>query len=143
MTNDPVQFLREMLEDDRDLARAAQGAGQGKWRRAPDRYDISVLDETGHKVVQDADGFPTEEEAAHIAWHDPARVLAEVEAKQRTLVRHSPHAMGSAAHDATCDREHWGVLVCNHDGRTWPCPDLVDLASGYQHHRKYREEWRP
>ncbi|MGW9031563.1 DUF6221 family protein [Streptomyces sp. NPDC055722] len=138
-----VQFLRARLEDDHDTALAACYNGSGRWRQVADPYNETVEDDRGQVVVPDADGAPTQEEAAYIAWFDPARVLAEVEVKQRIVLRHSPHDMASPAHAATCEREHWGVLVCNHDGCTWPCPDLRDMASVYAKHRDYREEWRP
>lgn len=140
---EPVQFLHARLEDDYDTARAASYGGNGRWRQSAAPYDESIEDERGQTVVPDSEGAPTQEESAHIAAHDPARVLAEVEAKRRIVLRHSPHDMASPAHAATCEREHWGVLVCNHDGRTWPCPDLLDLASIYADHPDYRKEWRP
>jgi hypothetical protein len=141
--DDLVQFLRDRLDDDYDLAVAACWEGNGCWRQVADPHDQTVEDVRGQVVVPDVDGAPTREEAVHIARHDPARILADVESKRRMILRHSPHSMASPAHSATCEREHWGILVCNHDGRDWPCPDLRDLASVYARHRGYRDEWRP
>ena len=78
--------------------------------------------------------------AAHIARHDPARVLREVEAKRRMIGRHQPHSMGNCR---VCEAPHWGTQVCNHcSGQAWPCPDLQDLALVYSDHPDYLEEYR-
>lgn len=65
--------------------------------------------------------------AAHVARHDPARVLAEVEAKRRLLVhvdliwKHSPSPAEARA---------WQHAVRH-------------LALPYAGHPDYRQEWRP
>jgi hypothetical protein len=69
----------------------------------------------------------------------PARVQAEIDAKRRVLDRHAPHSMGQCTE---CEAPHWGVQVCNHCQRAWPCPDVRDVAAAYTDHHNYRAEWR-
>jgi len=63
-------------------------------------------------------------DVAHIARHDPARVLAECEAKRRIMGLHNP-----------CD--DWSF------GDASNCPELSVLASVYADHAYYHDEWRP
>lgn len=66
--------------------------------------------------------------AEHIARHDPARVLAEVDAKRQIIAEHFPVD--------PCDA-HDGVFT------SILCPTLRLLALPYADHPDYREEWRP
>ncbi|OLT24379.1 hypothetical protein BJF79_13635 [Actinomadura sp. CNU-125] len=86
-------------------------------------------------MLRDADGLEissdradfTEEELTHFARFDPARVLAEVEAKRQIVDIHEGlHSCGAADYD-------------NAD----PCPTLQLLAQVYAGHPSYRKEWRP
>ncbi|WP_329616460.1 DUF6221 family protein [Streptomyces brevispora] len=123
MTADLVQFLRDRLDEDEQAARACPG--DGEWTAwALEVYGPDLSDEV----------------RTHAARHDPARVLREVETKQRIVDRHTPHSMGKCR---TCERPHWGVQVCDHCERAAPCPDLRDLAAAYADHPEYRPEWRP
>lgn len=70
-----------------------------------------------------------EQASRHIARWDPARVLAECEAKRRIVERH--HAAGRSG---LCDECH---------AQVWPCPTLRALALPYADHPEFREEWRP
>ena len=74
-------------------------------------------------------------------YYDPARVLAECEAKRRIVeMHHSTPAPG-------VDRDGFdlGGYWCNEcdDGISWPCPTLRALAAVYAGHPDYRDEWRP
>jgi hypothetical protein len=98
-----IDFLRARLDEDERIARAAT---PGPWRHNPgkqwldgeafERYDLSQGQEfvgyggphpfTGAVAsTGPADHVQSMKDAAHIARHDPARVLAEVEAKRRIL----------------------------------------------------------
>ena len=73
----------------------------------------------------------------HIARHDPARVLAECEAKRRIVERETERT-----------RRIWRLRVDEHR-RTWeqwqaewPPDTLRDLALPYADHPDWREEWR-
>ncbi|MFI9598915.1 DUF6221 family protein [Streptomyces sp. NPDC052043] len=136
MTDTLPDWLHAQLDEDEQIA-----------RRAGDSF--RQVGETG--VIVATEGDRAEECASanwagiaeHIAEHDPAQVLREIDAKRRTLERHSPHSSGSVDCSMRCERAHPGVQVCNHDGRRWPCPDVIDLASVYSGRPGYREEWRP
>ena len=74
-------------------------------------------------------------EARHIARWDPARVLAECEAKRRIVEHHSSSG------------DDWPLCaICTEvgpDAQGWPCLTLLLLALPYSDHGDYREEWRP
>jgi len=72
--------------------------------------------------------------AGHIARHDPARVLAECEAKRRIVERHADETpyCSSGAWEDTTHAEMSGVV----------CPTLALLASVYADHPDYQELWR-
>jgi hypothetical protein len=78
---DLVEFLRAALDEDERVARVAT---PGPWRldaglRLPEQIDVVSVDYfTVCEDLEDTD-------AAHIARHDPARVLAEVAAKRGLL----------------------------------------------------------
>lgn len=134
MTDALVAFLKARLDDDEQVARQAASREQGgaSWRLE----GATVLAGDGAPVAR----HTWADEGSHIARHDPARTLREVEAKRGIVERHSPHSMGSCR---TCERPHWGVQVCDHCERAAPCPDLRDLATVYASHPDYLEEWRP
>ncbi|MFE5542167.1 DUF6221 family protein [Streptomyces sp. NPDC056492] len=70
--------------------------------------------------------------ALHVALYDPARVLREVEAKRRVLAR---HVLSPATGDPELPWDNRDD--CQYDGATWPCDDLLDLASPYADHPGY------
>lgn len=86
-----VEFLRARLDEDEAVAReAARAERADTWTTLPDSYG-GVLDGTGRRSLAIGYGnVMAPETAAHIARHDPARVLREVEAK-RELVRQYEH----------------------------------------------------
>ena len=72
--------------------------------------------------------------AAHIARHDPARVLAECEAKRRIVAAHVTHPV-----HAVDSGEYVGDgCSC---GYPFPCVTLRALASVYADREGFREEW--
>ncbi|MEV6696204.1 DUF6221 family protein [Streptomyces sp. NPDC051453] len=74
-----MQFLRDRLDEEAAEAQAAADEFGAEW--TVDEAMASVRSNTGADVVEEP-GTP----CAHIARHDPARVLAEVEAKRRLLL---------------------------------------------------------
>ncbi|MER5277763.1 DUF6221 family protein [Streptomyces sp. NPDC002809] len=115
MTDDLVQFLRDRLDEDERIARAA-GSG---W------YDYDPEQQIA---------FVPPEDSRHIARHDPARVLREVEAGKRML-----HAYDVATH---------GERTAPHEDQRDVSGAKVDswrfalrlLALSYA---DYRDDWRP
>jgi hypothetical protein len=79
-----LDFLRAALDEDEQAA--GDAAGLGVSRRHWTREAIScVVNATDSKLIVYGEGVPTPEQAEHIARWDPARVLAEVEAKQQRI----------------------------------------------------------
>jgi len=118
VTADLVAFLRARLDEDERIARACDGH--------------TTFDGTGIVPGATARGpvmavLPSHV-ATHIARHDPARVLAEVDAKRRiidglaeALDRHADYITG-----------------------TFTVEDVLRLlALPYRDHPGYRPEWAP
>jgi hypothetical protein len=113
------------------LARIAEDEASAR-EASPGPWDCDEIDDVWR---EDPDGQAhlvarrvTEGDAAHIARHDPARVLAECEAKRRIVGEHREQAGG-------------GCCVCSR--HEYPCPTLRYLALPYADHPDYREEWKP
>jgi hypothetical protein len=123
--DDVVAFVRARLDEDEAAAKAAWGI-EWDWRY----------------VAQPFGERPSIAHTVHIARHDPARVLREVEAKRAILDRHMPHE--TAFDGLACN---W----CSEDvddrpqiaKERWPCPDARDLAAVWNDHPDYRQEWKP
>jgi hypothetical protein len=84
------------------------------------------------------------EDAVHIARHDPARVLAECEAK-RAIVE--AHPIRAGWEDADMNDRGAGCETCGHSEEYsdtgGACETLRILATVYSDHPDYREEWKP
>ena len=122
-----VVFLKARLDDDERVAKGAERTSTADWIQA---------------VLRSPFDFRTND---HIARHDPARVLREVEAKRRILARHKPGDPSTNAWAAPwcegCGYE--GSLSYPRTEHIDECPELRDLAIAYADHPDYREEWRP
>lgn len=128
MTADLVAFLRARLDEDEAIAKAAT---PGPWTvddetlaeaiHGPEHQDVV----SGGRWGGEATVFDTDD-AVHIARHDPARVLADVEAKRR-IVNERPWPIG----------RNWDQV------RAWHDTTLRLLALPYACHPDYREEWKP
>ena len=81
-TMTPVEFLQARLAEDELTALAAIDSSP-RWRASYPYRDVK--DDDGHYVVQADSRHPSVEQAAHIARHAPARVLADVEAKRAVI----------------------------------------------------------
>jgi hypothetical protein len=133
-----VEFLRARVDEDETAAKAA--------RDDPTVYGVegSATEEFVRLAVNEG---ASEAVAEHIARHDPARVLAEVDAKRRVLARHRPYRL----HPATESLSE--VVMCVGCGYEGPnddprnlideCPELREMALPYAGHPVYREEWLP
>ncbi|MEU5620663.1 DUF6221 family protein [Streptomyces sp. NPDC047802] len=99
MTEKLVRCIKARLDEEADLARRCDSDdGCGTWTTHGHTVDFCQADLSGfHPTI-----------ALHVALHDPARILREIEAKPRILARH--------ARDP------------------WPSHDLRDLASPYTDH---------
>lgn len=124
-------WITQQIDKTQRIAEAARGQGEGRWHHEMGYHSGCVEDERGQTVVYD-EGAPLEEEAAHIAMHDPAAVLRRCEADRRILARHRLNPDGYWAEAAMCDG-------CGTEGEmAYPvtenlndCPELLDL--GFAH----------
>lgn len=82
--DDLVRWLGEQLDEDQRIAEAARGQGEGRWHHETSYPNGYVYDGGVQPVVYD-ESAPSPEEAEHIAAHDPARVLREIDAKRATI----------------------------------------------------------
>ncbi|MFE6716823.1 DUF6221 family protein [Streptomyces albidoflavus] len=140
MTADLIAFLQARLEHDEAVAREAT---PGPWRNAPTARHHDTVSGRPEEAVFGYDSFrvaTTGEPAGrralvnaeHIARHDPARVLAEVEAKRRIVRAHAKWCEGR------CEAKYpEGGFDAAH---YW---SIKSLAATYADHPDYREEWRP
>ena len=138
MTPDMIKWVRAQIDDEERMARAAT---QGAWKL----WGMDVLaDRDGTSNVNTAQmvAYTRHESglltfnAQHIATWDPARVLAEVEAKRRILDEHGPDEL-----------RPWECRACagphGDDGYHIPCPTVRLVALPYADRDGYRDEWRP
>ncbi|MGW2113772.1 DUF6221 family protein [Streptomyces zhihengii] len=131
MTTDLVAFLRARLDEDEQAAQLAAEESGGAWS-----YDerAVVADREGDMVAVGSQDFMGPEHGVHIARHDPARVLAEVEAKRQIVDRYERAMENRRAHPD--DLASAGALLALHGA--------VKLhALPYADHPDYRQKWRP
>lgn len=103
-----AEFLRARLDEDEQVARAAS---PGPWHVDDEIYaqrivaadDTAVVD--GGRWGGEASVFDFTEDALHIARHDPARVLAQVEMMRHIVDMHEPCGQcGPFEHEPECHR---------------------------------------
>jgi hypothetical protein len=126
--DDLVEFLRDRLDEDERQARAAMIYQDANWR-----VEISGIITTSAET----DVYTDDRELAeHIARHDPARVLADVEAKREIVEQHALVGDGAVCL-SYCHTRTPG------EAQPWPCLTLRLLALPYVDHPEYQEEWKP
>jgi hypothetical protein len=132
--NELVEWLRAQLDEDERVAKAVARQADLRPSRRGRTAQWSAYLEGGDDgwAIESADGdhsfvVVVESVAHHIARHDPARVLVEVEAKRRLL--------------------DWLVQVAAvADADSYPIDSdtaLRLLATVYADRPGYRDEWRP
>ncbi|MFB4276051.1 DUF6221 family protein [Nonomuraea sp. MTCD27] len=127
--HDLVAFLNARLSEDAALARAVDDRSEpwdGQW--TADESGNALRTVNGHVLVYGHNHPLKPGLVDHMARHDPARVLREVDAKRLILAEHEPVFEG-----AECP-------ACVYRS---PCTTLSLLALPYDDHTDYREEWRP
>lgn len=149
-----VAWLTAQLDTDEQTARDACHGTKGHWRRpARDPYgDAGRIEGDDDEVVVYDEGSPTPLQADHIIRHDPARVLAEVDAKRRILNLHYPVDGRVYSDESPGDFKTVSVCaVCSYldreeepaDEQPYPCLTVRLLALPHAGHPGWREEWRP
>lgn len=112
--DDLVQFLSDRLNDDEQTARAA---GDGWYGYEPEQQIA----------------FVPPEDSRHIARHDPARVLRDIEAKRQLLDRYA-----EVASNDIDEPYEYAYGWANGLGAA-----VRLLALPYADHPDYRDDWRP
>ncbi|GAA1065175.1 DUF6221 family protein [Streptomyces asiaticus] len=151
MSDGLVEFLRARLDEDEQIARRACEYAEAEWRLdeefgetvlwwPPEPHIAEKEREKGLPVVSDHWRGQTIDShiAPHIARHDPARILAEVDAKRQIVTSYEAVARslssagpGTPPHDLLTGATN---LMRN---------TLQHLALPYAEHPDYRVEWRP
>jgi hypothetical protein len=138
-----VTWLRAQLDEEAETAQVANALTRPPWTGG----DANVVDGDGYPVVRDDDTRPERAVLEHIARWDPARVLAEVDAKRRILDLHAIVDGYCSVCSHTEMVEHWdGENETYGEERIsqgWPCLTVRLLALPYASRDGYREEWRP
>lgn len=154
---DIAAFIHARLDEGEQAARAAT-PGPWRWTNAGSGIigEQPVLESESDPtaVVIDATGNHTEGyvcidagDQAHIAHWDPARVLAEVEAKRLLVNAHArPHeciSLTGTGERSVVDGKPWELWEPEHTDDHGPCFVLRCLALPYDWHPDYQQEWRP
>jgi hypothetical protein len=144
MDGDLIAFLNTRLDEDEETARATSRPAFRQWHAEP-WYDGEFLND-GRTVRADlwgktgmqftGQGAIATVMAGHIARHDPARVLREVEAKRAILAVVVPEIKGM---DQQIISE-WGDSRDEIDAHL---PLLRIMAAVYSDHPDYQQEWAP
>lgn len=119
---DLVEFLLARLAEDEAVARVALAGDDG---------------------VRDAPHFLGPNLVEYLAHYDPARVLAEVEAKRQIVELHEPDA------EHNCSECGTGVINSgpgdpgDFNPTPWPCQTLRLMASVDADHENYDPSWAP
>lgn len=135
MSDELEAFLKERVDEDEQVAQDAHYEGQ-RWLSEEEDVCRWPDDELVHVADRKRD-------ARHIALWDPARVLAEVQAKRRIIDLHKPRGVEGGP------PYRWTCTLCDHapvpwdSYLEWPCPTLRLLALPYAGHGSYRAEWAP
>ncbi len=174
--NAALEFLLARIDEDEQAARTAGDRHGGEWQDEtgivsgtldPLRHDswgpssLGMYAPEGRWTLWDCEGASSlctsPEASAHIARWDPARVLAECEAKRRIIELHRTYGEVYDRARMTYPEGADDCVTCGYgdewqakanalefpDDSTYPCPTLRVLALSYIGHPDYREEWRP
>lgn len=142
---DLVQFLRARLDEDAEAAEAARQQiaertgglasaserldGASRWTVRPWLYSGRVEPSLGMSQTERVEIATTAN--GHIVRHDPARVLAEVDAK-RQAVDHYEQVR-------TLTKDHEAYILAE----SAVLRQIQYMALPYADHPDYRQEWRP
>lgn len=124
MSDDLAQFLRARLDEDEQAIEAPETWTEFDETQGTRRVDV---DHSFERVTACTRAW----RGVHIARHDPARVLHEVEAKRRALNHYEDvrrHAPGHTAY----------TLAEGAVGK-----QIQLMALPYVDHPDYRDDWRP
>jgi hypothetical protein len=156
---DLVAFVRACLDEDERVARAAirperidgwanppLPADSGHWVVKSEVSEIddpddwyAIEDEQSREIVVYNESRPDSDQAAHIARHDPARVLAEVAAKRKLLLAYNSAVIDEGLFHRQTDSVAYHQAVARVSAWTYV---VQQLAQPYAGRPGWREEWR-
>jgi hypothetical protein len=142
--DDLIAFLRDRLSEDEQAARiiepggghqpvrwTAKPASSGTWTHLVAEVRFADDPPEIHEDYVVALVRDDRAEWAHIARHDPARVLAEVAAKRQIINRYT--AQTAIQYENSIEED-----------RAWVLESVIRLlALPHASHPAYRESWRP
>lgn len=139
MTAMPLErFLRARFQEEERVARdAIAGAPGAAWGVMADHIEQVLTSRDRGTTHTPLVQFGAEDPVlllTHVARHDPARVLRNVEAGRALLAEHLPAADGRCP---TC------AGAAGQGRRPAPCATLRLLALPFAGHPDYDETWRP
>jgi hypothetical protein len=152
-----IEFLLARIAEDEAIAKAAVGkaafqrqTGHWKFDHVQDKYGViplvfALADAGGKTQVARLDeAWDSEERGTYIARFDPARALAECDAKRRLINIHATtnYHGGPDACDMCTEWDDYPYKVQEGIDK-FPCDTLRALALPYADHPDYRQEWRP
>jgi hypothetical protein len=123
-----TEFLAARLHEDEAAAKAADEALPWKAVITDDPETTRVLDSQSCTIA----GWLSDGDAAHIARHDPARVLGEVEAKRQHLARYQGALLRQQSEPG--DERNNGYVVAMSQV-------LQDDAAVWRDHPDYNPAW--
>jgi len=130
MTTKAEYLLARYAEEEGAARFCAAGFG-ARWHIVENGQTM-IADETGSEVIH-YDGARNLFDVDHIAYHDPAYVIADIAAKRRIVERLAEVISESAAHYEGPD--YYGGITA--------CELVIDaLLSVYADRDDYPEEWR-
>jgi hypothetical protein len=135
-----TDFLLARIDEDEAAAKSADGVCPAPWGRSEPPTSSAcghLEDAVGTAVAVTAPVFQ-----AHIARHDPARVLAECEAKRRIVERYTESDRDANSYDSDNPNQPMSYWTDWADRHAWHEAVQI-LAAVYADHPDHREEWKP
>jgi Family of unknown function (DUF6221) len=130
--NDLGVFLKARLDEVEEAARDARACAEVKDGRWFDGED-EINDDNGFRLATVNHPFVT----THIALHDPARTLRQVEADRRLLAKYEEFRQMAERQQA--DSGEVGLAIFA--GRAVLSGLIQDRVAIYSDHPDYRQEW--
>ena len=153
---DITEFLKARLDEDEAAAAAASDGPWVPWRGRPGlglrhlEYGVMLPGQGAGSLA--AIAAASRADAEHIARHDPARVLREVEAKRAILAEHRSLG-GMFPNCSACARwapgsyhgveEEWEEPPDDMSRVGFSCRTVRLLAAAWSDHADYDSSWKP
>ena len=144
MTDDLAAFIAARLDEDEAAAKAAL---RGPWSIAENEvWGTQIITSDGSPVMPVyVEGVTSAalSTAAHIARHDPDRLLRrQVPAMRAILAEHQRGAVLDFT-CRTCTDQDVSDPSSGEQYIDWPCPTIRHLAAVWSDHPDYRDGWKP